>query len=79
MSYPIEQKYKWLLSQLHVTDIDLWEGDALIRLRGDCLYFQFPMGHLLNDNIDPGKTYDEVKSNLDRAVEAAMKCYKEAW
>lgn len=52
-----EQKYNWLLSQLRISDIDLYEQDALLRFKkGSSVYFQFS---------------SEPKS-VDEAVELAM-------
>jgi hypothetical protein len=34
-----KQKYEFLLSQMKITNVDLWEQDALIEI--DPIYFQF--------------------------------------
>lgn len=36
-NYTIEDKYNFLVSKMKVTDIDLWEKDALLRC---VIYFQ---------------------------------------
>lgn len=35
----IVEKYNFLLDMLHITDVDLWERDALLRLKAP-IYFQ---------------------------------------
>ena len=39
MTSEYEDKYKWLLSKISVTDVSLWENDALITMKP--IYFQF--------------------------------------
>lgn len=36
--YTIEEKYDWLLSQINILDVDLWEKDAILQMS---VYFQF--------------------------------------
>lgn len=36
--YTIEEKYNWLLHQINITDVDLWENDAMLKMS---VYFQF--------------------------------------
>ena len=57
----VQEKYDYLLSKLKVTDVDLWEHDALIRM--DALFFQF------------GSSGPD--DSIDKCVEAAMKADKE--
>lgn len=52
----VQEKYDYLLSKLKVTDVDLWEHNALIRM--DALFFQF-------GSSGPG-------DSIDKCVEAAM-------
>lgn len=56
----IEQKYNYLLSHLAITDVDLFEKDALIRMKGGGIYFQF------ND-------YDVVGMSVDDALNVLLK------
>jgi len=56
MTLTTQQKYDWLLEQLEVTNVDLWEQDALVGIKGGRLYFQFgqdcaPNGGLVTDDI----------------------------
>lgn len=48
MEYTIEQKYNFLLSLLEITDVDLWEQDAILAMGRQ--YFQWH-GFLGNDNV----------------------------
>ena len=51
MNYSAEQKYKYLLSKLYVSDVDLWEKDALLQMSS--IFYQF--------NEHPAeKTFDEI-------------------
>ena len=54
----LKQKYEYLLSKMKITDVDLWEQDASVRM--EPLYFQF----------DSGSAPDTWK--IDKAVQAAM-------
>ena len=51
MTYSYEQKYNYLLSKLYVSDVDLWEKDALLQMSS--IFYQF--------NVHPEeKTFDEI-------------------
>lgn len=54
----LKQKYEYLLSKMKITDVDLWEQDACVRM--ESLYFQF----------ESGEAPTEWK--IDKAVQAAM-------
>lgn len=56
----IEEKYNWLLSQINITDVDLWEKDAMLKMS---VYFQF------YTNMNTGETSFSVED----AIELAMK------
>ena len=43
--YTTEQKYKWLVSQLSIKEIDLWEQDAMLHMN---TFFQFNNGDVLS-------------------------------
>jgi hypothetical protein len=58
MTRTIEEKYKFLLSILEVSDLDFWENDGMIVLPKP-IYFQFP---------SDGRT----DVSVDEAVEHAM-------
>lgn len=45
-AYTTEQKYNFLLSLLQITDVDLWENDALLAMGNQ--YFQW--SELLGDD-----------------------------
>lgn len=68
MSYTTEQKYKWLLSQLQITDIDWWENDAFLSANKKW-YFQFPSQPLLE--ATPAG-YEEDVLDINKAVERCM-------
>lgn len=68
MKPTIKEKYNWLLSQLKVTDVDFWEGDALIRLQRP-LYFQFAIAQ--SGEVFTDKFCSKVK-DVDRAVKSCM-------
>lgn len=56
MTLTTQQKYDWLLEQLEVTNIDLWEQDALVEIKGGGkLFFQFDQDNTPYD----GLTMDE--------------------
>lgn len=38
MKPTIEEKYNWLLRHIYITDVDLWEKDAILKMS---VYFQF--------------------------------------
>lgn len=51
MNYSAEEKYNYLLSKLYVSDVDLWEKDALLQMSS--IFYQF--------NEHPSdKTFDEI-------------------
>lgn len=51
MNYSNEQKYNYLLSRLQISDVDLWEKDALLVMMP--IFYQF--------NEHPSdKTFDEI-------------------
>lgn len=56
MTLTTQQKYDWLLEQLEVTNIDLWEQDALVGIKGGRLFFQFAQNNTPYD----GLTMDEI-------------------
>ena len=39
MNLSYEEKYKWLLSRMYITDVDFWEKDATISMPD--IYYQF--------------------------------------
>ena len=49
--YSYEQKYNYLLSKLYVSDVDLWEKDAILQMSS--IFYQF------NENPSD-KTFDEI-------------------
>ena len=49
--YSYEQKYNYFLSKLYVTDVDLWEKDALLRMSS--IFYQF-------NEHSAEKTFDEI-------------------
>ena len=51
MTYSYEDKYNYLLSKLYVSDVDLWEKDALLQMSS--IFYQF--------NVHPKeRTFDEI-------------------
>ncbi len=51
MSYSYEQKYKYLLSKLYISEADSWEKDALLQMSS--IFYQF--------NEHPSeRTFDEI-------------------
>lgn len=69
----VEEKYKWLLSKLEITDPDLWEGDALIKFKQshpDCK--ECRSLYVLLDSNNGSYLYPE----MDRAIELAMSSEK---
>jgi len=51
MNYSYEDKYNYLLSKLYISDVDLWEKDALLQMSS--MFYQF--------NAHPEeKTFDEI-------------------
>lgn len=54
----LKQKYEYLLSKMKISDVDLWEQDACVRM--ESLYFQF----------ERGEAPDQWK--IDKAVIAAL-------
>lgn len=50
MTYTTEQKYAYICSKLRVTDVDLWEQDALLSLGST--YFQFGGGDVYPPDAD---------------------------
>ena len=49
--YSYEQKYNYLLSKLYVSDVDLWENDALLQMNP--IFYQF------NEHPEE-RTFDEI-------------------
>lgn len=49
--YSYEQKYKYLLSKLYISDADLWEKDALLQMGS--IFYQF------NEHPEE-RTFDEI-------------------
>jgi len=64
--YTVEEKYQWLCERLKISDIDYWEGDALLTMP-KAVYFGFSTMHQ-KDSIE------EIlkKCDIDRAIELAM-------
>lgn len=58
----VQEKYDFLLGLLEMTDVDLWEMDALLKLKRP-LYFQF--------------SYPPGPGTIDECVQAALDAEKE--
>jgi hypothetical protein len=60
----VEEKYRFLCSRLRITNVDFWEGDALLEFKPVC--FCLP-----SDPNAAGWGYTEPRT-IDEAVELAV-------